>query len=208
MLQLKSQGGVTLVELMIGIAILGFLLAIGIPNMSHWMLSNKARAASEFYAEGFGMARRQALSHNARSRLQLTANEKNGQMDWQVDICFPTAFVACNAGSGVWSTTENPAAGDPEGVNGYKSVFRNADALPPASVLVPSVLPEGSSAVYFTEVGWVDTTFNSRLTRIRLTPTADYVASVPEVALSITLAGMASKCDPTKTGNDSRACPP
>jgi type IV fimbrial biogenesis protein FimT len=204
-----AQRGFTVTELMIGVAVLGFMLALGVPSMGHWMTANKARSASEFYGEGFVMARRQAVNHNARSRLVLTPNATNGQMDWQVDICFSTAAVQCDDDSGVWSTTTAIAAGDPEGAaRGFKSVFRSADRLPSTDVLTPSLLPAGTSKVYFTEVGWVDTTFGDRLTRIRLDPGSRFQNEVPTVALVITLAGLASKCDPTKTGTDSRACPP
>jgi len=207
MFQLKTARGHTLIELMIGLAIMGSLLAIGIPSMSNWMLSNRARSASDFYAEGLGLARRQAIVHNARSRLVLSPNLDNGQLDWQVDICFPTPNTPCNAGIGAWSTVDAAAQGDPEGAGGFKSVFRSSQALPNSSVLLPSVLPEGSSAVYFTELGWVDTTIDGHLSRIRLMPATGYEKSVPDVAVVVTLAGMASKCDPTKTGTDSRACP-
>jgi type IV fimbrial biogenesis protein FimT len=204
----RAQRGFTVTELMIGVAILGLLLAVGIPSMGQWMVANKARGASEFYAEGLSMARRQAINHNARSRFVLTPNASNGQMDWQVDICFPTATVPCNADFGVWSTTAAIATGDPEGANGYKSVFRSADRLPPTDVISPVLEPEGTTTVYFTEVGWVDTSDPDRLRRIRLNPDSRYQNDVPTVALAISLAGMASKCDPTKTGTDSRACPP
>lgn len=206
MFQLKTMRGFSLIELMIGVTILGFLAAIGMPAMTNWMITNKARSASDFYTEGLGMARRQAIVHNARARLILTPNADNGQLDWQVDICFPSPGVQCTNNSGAWSTTTAAAGGDPEGVIGFKSIFRSAQALPPSSVLVPSIQPSGSSAIYFTEVGWVDTTFNN-LNRIRLTPTSAYGTSVPDVAVVITLAGMTSKCDPTKIGTDSRACP-
>lgn len=208
MFQLSSQRGFTLVELMVGLAIMGLLLFVGIPSMTHWSVTNKAKSASEFYAEGLSMARRQAVMSNARSRLILTPNPNNGQLDWQVDICFPTALVPCNNASGTWSTTATAAPGDPQGAAGFKSIFRSADRVVPATVMVPSLQPAGASTVYFTEVGWVDTTVPQRLSRIELDPVATYNHEVPAVALVITLAGMASKCDPTKAAPDSRACPP
>ncbi len=210
MLQLSRparQPGFTIVELMVGLAILGILLAVGIPNMTHWVLASKARAASEFYAEGLTMARRQAVTHNARTRFVLTPNA-NGQMDWQVDLCFPTPDAPCDADSDGWSTPDAVADGDPDGNAAFKSVFRPADALPPASVLVPSLAPAGSSTVYFTELGWVDTGANNRLSRIRLDPATDFAGDVPVVALAISLAGMTAKCDPTRNAPDTRACPP
>ncbi|QGZ38387.1 type IV fimbrial biogenesis protein FimT [Pseudoduganella flava] len=208
MLQLTRRGtGFTLVEMMVAIVILGVLLAVGIPNLTNWIMTNKARSAAEFYLDGMSMARRQAVTHNARSRLVLTPNA-NGQFDWQVDLCFPAPGAACTDDAGNWSTATAPAAGDPEGATGFKSVFRAANALPPSDVLIPAVTPEGTNVIYFTEVGWVDPTIADRLTQLRLDPAARLAGDVRPVALTVTLAGIASKCDPTVAAPDSRACPP
>jgi type IV fimbrial biogenesis protein FimT len=206
--QLKRLGGFTLIEMMIGLIVMGVLLAIAIPSMGSWVVASKARAASEFYLEGFSLARRQAISHNSASRIGLTANASNGQMDWQVDICFPVPGTPCNDISGAWSTTTAPAANDPQGAAGYTSVFRAAAGLPPTEVLTPAVEPDGSTAVYYTPLGWVDTSVQSRLTRLRFDPATRYAHDVPVAAVAVSLAGMPSKCDPTKEAGDSRACPP
>lgn len=201
--------GFTLIELLVTITIFSILLTVGVPAMHTWVLSSKARSASEFYLDGFAMARRQAVSHNAQSRIVLTPNAISGQMDWQVDICFPQPGAVCNDGSGNWSTTAAQAANDPEQAAGYKSVFRAADALPQDEVLVPDYLPAGASKTYYTALGWIDTTtYGLNLTRLRLTPAARYAADLPTVAVAVTLAGMASKCEPTRPVGDSRACPP
>jgi type IV fimbrial biogenesis protein FimT len=206
--QRSQQRGFTLIELLVTITIFGIMLAIGIPNASNWLLTNRARGASEFYADGFSMARRQAVSHNSFSRISLTPNPNNGQMDWQVDICFIGVNNTCVPGDPAWSTTAAASATDPQGAAGFKSVFRSADALPDSEVLVPSTLPVGTSQVYYTATGWVDTTFAGRLTQLRLDPATKYANQVPVVALVVTLAGMATKCDPTLATTDNRACPP
>lgn len=207
MFQLKPRG-FTLIELLVTITVFGIMLAIGIPNASNWLLTNRARGASEFYAEGFSMARRQAVSHNAFSRISLTPNTNTGQMDWQVDICFVGVNAACAPDDAGWSTTAAAAANDPQGAAGFKSVFRSADALPSSEVLLPTTLPVGTSQVVYTATGWVDTTFAQRLTQLRLDPASKYAHEVPVVALVVTLAGMATKCDPTLDASDNRACPP
>jgi type IV fimbrial biogenesis protein FimT len=203
-----GQRGFTLIELLITIAIFGTALAIGLPNASNWLMANRARSASEFYAEGFAMARREAIAHNSASRIVLTPNVNTGQLDWQVDICYPLPGTPCSATSGSWSTLTSPSANDPLLLAGFRSVFRAADALPSAEVLQPTTLPVGSSDVYYTAVGWVDTGAAQRLTQLRLDPSTRYAGEVPVVALSITLAGMVSKCDPTLPASDNRACPP
>jgi type IV fimbrial biogenesis protein FimT len=203
-----GQRGFTLLELLITLSIFAILLAVGIPSASHWLLANRARGASEFYAEGFGTARRQAVMHNTASRISLSPNVNTGQMDWQVDICFVSASSQCGPSEDGWSTTAAPAANDPQGAAGYKSIYRAADALPPSLILVPTLLPAGSSTIYYTALGWVNTNVDDRLTQLRLDPAAAYAADVPVVALVITLAGMANKCNPTLPTTDSRGCPP
>ncbi|RZT10075.1 type IV fimbrial biogenesis protein FimT [Duganella sp. CF402] len=208
MFQLTRRGGFTLIELMVTITVFGIMLAIGIPNASNWLLTNRARGASEFYADGFSLARRQAVSHNSFSRISLTPNTSTGQMDWQVDICFVGTNNACAPDDAAWSTTTTASANDPQGAAGFKSVFRSADSLPSSEVLAPTTLPAGASQVVYTATGWVDTTFADRLTQLRLDPGSKYAHEVPVVALAITLAGMATKCDPTLATGDNRACPP
>jgi type IV fimbrial biogenesis protein FimT len=200
------MGGFTLIEAMVVLTIVGFLLAVGVPRMTLWTLSSKAAAATEFYAEGFKLARQQALARNAASRLVLTVNADNGQMDWQVDLCFPTPGLPCSNESGDWSSTAAPAGGDPSGA--MTSVFRSASALPPATILQPSVLPEGSNSVYFNASGWVDAQFGQRLIRIQFDPAASYAGRLHASALVVGLAGSVIKCDPGVAASDARACPP
>lgn len=192
---------------MIALAIMGVMLAIGLPNLSAWLQANKAAGATEFYAEGFKLARAAALRHNSASRIVLTENA-NGQRDWQVDICFPSADLACSFESGAWSTTAAAAANDPEGANGFRSVFRPASSLPNSTVMAQVLSPPGATDIYFTSLGWVDTTFAPRLERIDLAPALDRAGAFPTASVVVTLAGLATKCDPNAVAKDSRACPP
>lgn len=204
----RRPGGFTLIELMLALVIFAILLGVGVPRMSAWTLATRAGAADELYVEGFKLARQQALGHNAASRIALTPNPLNGQFDWQVDICFPQPGVPCSDTSGGWSSVAAPAPGDPEGAAGFLSVFRSAEALPRTEVLRPTLTPEGATSIYFTTLGWVDTGFDQRLTRIQLDPGAAYAGSVRASAVTVNLAGTASKCDPLAVAADSRACQP
>ena len=87
-------------------------------------------------------------------------------------------------------------------------MFRAADALPPAEILQPTTQPVGSNQVYYTPLGWVDPLVAGRVNSLRLDASTAYAAEVPPVALVVTLAGMATKCNPTLPDTDNRGCPP
>lgn len=201
------QQGFTLLEMVVGVVILSILLGLGIPAMSSWLLANKANAANAFYMEGFQAARLQAIAHNTSSRIVLSPNQTTGQMDWQVDICFPTAAVSCAGDSANWSTTGTPAVGDPDKVAPFISLHRSADVLPSASVIAPTLFPAGAFTIYYTAMGWVDTSKASRVMRLQLDPLPAYAAQLRTSAISITLAGMPSRCEVGVAAADSRACP-
>lgn len=205
---IRTQYGFTLVEMMVTLTMLAVLMALGIPSMSGWIMSNKAASANEFYMEGFRAARQQAIGHNTPSRIVLSNNETTGQKDWQVDICFPVAGAPCTAVSSNWSTTTTAAPNDPDTGAKYTSLTRSADILPSTSVIAPTMVPANAYAIYYTALGWVDTSFANRLTRFQLDPLPAYAAQLPTTAIAITLAGMPIRCNVGLAATDSRGCPP
>lgn len=200
--------GFTLLEAMVALAILGIVLAIGMPRMSDWIYASKVASAGQFYAEGFALARNQALTQNGTSRLVLSTNPTNGQFDWQIDLCFPRSDAPCNEISDNWSTLAAAASGDPKGADGVRSLLRRADALPPAAELVPSAGPDAARAVYFTPLGWVDPALGPRLERVGLAPAGKKAGIAPETAIVLTLAGNAIRCRPQVASTDPHRCPP
>lgn len=200
-------GGFTLIEAVVALAVMAVLMAVGIPSLSTWNQSRKAAAAAAFYKEGFQMARAQAVTHNSASRLVFTDNAVSGQMNWQVDICFPTPAAPCNEGSDGWSTVGAAAAADPDQAKGFRSVLRSADALPASTSMMLTVSADGADSVYFTPLGWVDAGVSPRVTRIDLAPAVGRNGAFREQAVVLTLAGTASICDPRVAAHDSRGCP-
>jgi type IV fimbrial biogenesis protein FimT len=206
---LPASRGFSMLEMLVAIGMLAIVMAVGVPAMSDWMMATKAGAASEFYIDGLRRARDLAISNNAASRFRLTENTTNGQLDWQIDLCFPTATLPCNAVHGDWSTTTDGADGDPHGAStATRSIFRSADSLPKTAVMQATLSPSGATDVYFTSVGWVNTAVDPRLARIELAPAAGHSDDFSTAAVAITLSGNATKCDPTVGVADSRACPP
>ena len=189
------------------LAILGVLLAVGIPGMSSWMLARKAASAAGFYEDGFALARSQAVAHNSASRMVLIDNA-NGQMDWRVDICFPSGETPCSDVSGAWSTTAAPATNTPDGQQGFLSVLRRADALPASNALVTSIDPIGADEVYFTPLGWVDGRVGPRVKGIVLAPARSRSGAFPQMKVALTLGGVANICNPDSSAPSAKRCPP
>jgi type IV fimbrial biogenesis protein FimT len=200
----RTGRGFTLVEIMVGLAILSILLSIAVPGMKSWLTSTSAAGAAEFYVEGFKLARAEAVKRNAVTRLVLTQNAKTKQLDWQIDLCTPMSVAPCGAGVGTWSTTSatngNANAAD------FKSIARKADNLPGTGVLKLTVAPASASTVYFTALGWVDTSAGGNVTGIQLDPVA--TDAFPPSKVVVTLAGVVTKCNPNVAATDSRSCPP
>ena len=89
-----KRQGFTLVELMIGIAIVSLLMFIGAPSFSLWMQNTQVRTAAESIQNGLQVARAEAVRRNANVRFNLT--DAGGSVAWSVDCVTVTAD--CPAG--------------------------------------------------------------------------------------------------------------
>lgn len=102
MLILRStQAGVSLIELLIGLAIMGLLIMIGLPNMATWLNNSQIRTAGETMLAGLTLARTEAVRRNQIVRFQMVNNLTSGcvispsGMDWVVSL--DDATGACDA---------------------------------------------------------------------------------------------------------------
>lgn len=207
-ISLRRVQGFSLIEAMVTIIALSLVLAIGMPAMANWVAVAKAQGAAEFYAEGVRTARGLALKHNAASRLVFSENSSSGQLDWQVDICYPSDELPCNRSGSNWSTALNVATNEPEGASGYRSLVRSARELPSSTIMSVTLAPDGADAIYFTSLGWVDVSIASRVTRVTIGSVDPTRWVFPSSSIAIPLSGMASKCVPGAAVGDSRRCPP
>jgi type IV fimbrial biogenesis protein FimT len=69
------QKGFTLVELMIGLVIVGVLMMQAIPSFSAWIQNMKVRNGAEAILNGLQLARSQAVRSNASTELALITGE-------------------------------------------------------------------------------------------------------------------------------------
>jgi len=92
---------VSLIELLIGLAIMGLLMMIGLPNMATWLQNSKIRTAGETMLAGLTLARTEAVRRNQIVRFQMVSDLTSGCVistsgaDWVVSL--DDATGACDA---------------------------------------------------------------------------------------------------------------
>ena len=93
--------GFTLIELMIALAVIGIVMAIGLPNISVWIQNTQLKTAAEGIVSGLQLARSEALRRNVSVRFQLVDTVGNGcalsatGASWVVSLADPSG--ACGA---------------------------------------------------------------------------------------------------------------
>jgi type IV fimbrial biogenesis protein FimT len=75
----RRQLGVTLIELMIGIAVLAVLATLAMPMFQQWMANTQIRNASDALLNGLQLARTEALRRNKNVEFRL-----GNASDWEV----------------------------------------------------------------------------------------------------------------------------
>ena len=85
------QRGFTLIELMIGIAIVSMVLMFGIPGLGQWIQSSQIRNASESIVSGLQLARAEAVRRNTSVQFVLSSLAGGGvKSDWTVNCVAPS----------------------------------------------------------------------------------------------------------------------
>lgn len=90
------RAGFTLIELMIGLVVLGLLFMIGLPSFAAWMQSTQVRTSSEAIVLGLHLARSEALRRNRAVQFTLADTLGAGCLpalggtNWVVSLVDPT----------------------------------------------------------------------------------------------------------------------
>lgn len=70
---MKNTKGVTLIELMITLVVLGVLVFLALPSYTIWMQNTQIRTAGEAILSGFTLARSEAVRRNSSVELRMDA---------------------------------------------------------------------------------------------------------------------------------------
>jgi len=191
---LKTLRGFSLIELIVGMAILGILMSVGIPAFSDWLRNAKVRTAAESVLNGLQLARAEAVRRNARVRFSLVTT-----ID---DTC-----ALANAGPNWVVSVDDPSGGC---------------ATPPSDTVAPRIIQirSGSESSTTTTVaaGQSEYLFTG-LGRLSAAPTGviDVTSStggtcialggpVRCLRIAVSLGGQIRMCDPALPDGDTQAC--
>lgn len=187
--------GFTMIELMVGIAVVAILFALGLPSMGALLQNNKLGSSAKSYMQGIQIARTEAIRLNTTTEFVLTATPiGTGIETAAVPAVAGPHWVARAASGASWDLIEAKSAADGSGQVGANSVQVNATA---ASIAfngfgVPITGAAFSIAVTNPAGGACAAAGGTmRCQQIRVRP-----------------GGQVFLCDPAVAASDNRACPP
>jgi len=144
MLTARPSRGFTLIELMIGVALLAVLLMLAMPTFSTMLHNRKLRGVAESIQAGLQVARAEALKQNRTVEFMLTDDDPvaGGVGAFTATTTGPNWAVRVDTGAG-FSFVEGRAA--PEGSNQATDATLN--------VQIAATYPAGASTIRFDGLG-------------------------------------------------------
>jgi type IV fimbrial biogenesis protein FimT len=188
------HAGFTVIELMIGLIVLGILMAMGIPSFARWIQSSQIRNSAEAIQSGLMFARTEAVRLNTRVRFQLVTTTTaacalaDTGASWVVSLDDPAG--ACDSAA---SDTVAPR---------ILQIRNSAEGSPNAVVN-----GNGQSQINFTGNGQASIAATINITN----PTGGACATTPSgvmrcLNVTISTGGQIRMCDPARAANDPQGC--
>ena len=180
-----SAAGMTIIELLIGFVLVGFLLSLGVPSFSGWLQNVQVRNAAETIFNGLQLARANAVQRNK----SVTFTMNGPDSGWSVTINTPSSVA------GVLETATVQSRRATEGTPNAR-----------VSVLAPAALPV---AISFDGLG--KTNLAQQMTIQVTNPTGGTCVSAGGnmrcLNVTVAVGGQIKMCDPqVSTAGDSRKC--
>ena len=172
----RRQRGLTIIEILIAIAIIGLLLTLAMPQYSVWLQNGQIRTAAEGVLTGLQFARAEAVSRNVPQGVRFSRLADNG---WTVTVVSTGEVLRSQSGT---ERTANavvaalPAGSDDVTFNGFGRVVAPANA-----VTVEVTNPTGGACV---KVG----------------------GDMRCLSILVAQSGAIRMCDPAKLPPDAQAC--
>lgn len=192
------QRGVTLIELMIGLAIVALVLFVAVPSFGIFLQNSQIRNAAGSVLDGLQLARNEAIRRNSPVRFQFVSNLTSGctlsttSLAWVVSQADPSG--ACDA---VPSDTAAPQL-----VQSRSATEGTSNAR---------IAVTGGSTVVFTGLGRAQTAGITQIDVTNTSGTCLYVdptnGTMRCMRILVSTGGQSRMCDPQVTAaNDPRKC--
>ena len=190
MLKLRhGQHGVTLIELLVSVALVGILFALAMPNYRTWIQNQQIRAGAESILNGIQLARSAAVNNNGPARFVLCNLPTTS---WEVRAT--SAIAAANAVASPVCGTTVPAGETRE---------QEHSSLDGSKAATVTVTPAAATMLYFNSFGRVVAS-GVPITQVDVTTA---VSGVRPLRVTVSSGGGTRMCDPAlTTGTDPRAC--
>lgn len=189
----RYQSGVSLLELLIGVAIVSILLAAGMPTFGLWIQNTQVRTAAESVQNGLQVARNEAVRRNTSVRFNLTS--ATGSVAWKV-------CVVAGSGCGEVIQQRSDAEGGANARLGVSAVA--PPAVVPATQYAAALAAgaglseDGNTGVTFNGVGLVPTAnIGTDVTRIDIINTS--TSDARRLVIVVSAGGLIRMCDPAHT---------
>lgn len=178
---IAGERGVTLIEMLIALAVLGILMSVAYPSYLAWLQNTQIRNAAESLQNALQLARTEAVRRNGFTQFVLDAN-------------------AAQPGKTTWTTTllsDNSVIQSQSGTKGYPNVTTTAS-------------PGGATTVTFNAFGRVvpNGDNSASITQLDIDVPASVLSAADSRNLRVTVSagGQVRMCDPNVAAGDPRAC--
>ena len=190
------SGGFTLIELMVGLAILGLLLLAVLPDMTQWVRNTRVRNAAESIQNGMQKARMEALRRNASVTF------------WLVTSADGSCALSSAAGSWVISL-DNPSGhcGDAASTDTAPRIVEAHSAGDGyVDVVVSSRATDGATAAKSVTFNGFGQVVNGSTDVATVNFTHAITTDTRPLRVTVAPGGGVRMCDPSVVSTDARAC--
>lgn len=200
-----AQRGVSLIELLVGIAIIVIAVALGAPSFTEWIYNSQIRSTAESVQNGLQLARAEAVRRNTVVRFQLTTTLDN---TCTVDVSGTNWVVSL-------ASDKSPATHCGDGISETGSAILQKGQ--PVAAKAKATLGASQAAFGFNGLGRIVKTTS---------PDTDIVDSTLDIKSSggtcaiesggtlrclrvqVSAGGQVRMCDPKRSSGDPMACTP
>jgi type IV fimbrial biogenesis protein FimT len=185
--------GFSLIELMVGLAIVSMVLLFLVPSMGSWIQSTRIRNAAESIENALQLARAEAVSRNTQVQLVFSSLVSSGTaVDWAVSCV--NASATC------------PGTGQ------TMTYIQKMSAKEGSSGAQLATTPSGQSTIVFNGMGRVSSmpSGNTSITLDITNPNGGTCAkdggTMRCLSIVLTTSGQVRMCDPALPSSSPRAC--